>query len=726
MLRINVNTAEAVVTETELITAGRRGLKCAFSFSSDWDGLSKVAVFQGVVTRDVALLTSNEITVPAECIAKAQFPLKIGVYGANGDGTIAIPTIWCSFGKVLPSATRSNVPPDELTPDIVAQIQSAAANALWIAQQIQTQADSGAFDGFSPTISVERIQGGWTVLITNENGSLAIPVMDGAKGEPGSGIWLVNANYVFGQYAMAISNLEGRADATPAVDDLVIASDWNVYIIRGVYGSSVGCDLIGSIKGETGPQGPRGYTGDPGPAGVRGSLIWSSTALVEQGSGSSWAVPTSSLTGKSGATPLYGDLVIASEPGNSGAATYLYNIVEEGSTDVFMDAIGSVKGGKGDTGDTGQTGATGPAGTSIWRVDASHVVGQYAIATQYLEGREGTAPAIDDLVIDSNWNVYVLKFVSASSVGGDLVGNIKGETGATGQTGPQGIPGQPGDDGSVIWTSTSLVEAASSSDWRVLTSSLSGPSGKTPKSGDLLIGPVPGASGTPTYLYSIYSVGSGSYSYLFAVGSIKGEPGDGTGAFLVTITYDSGNDAYVSNKSFAEIKAAHQAGKTVTVVYDGAVTDEYYSLGTFVDDDPLEFMVFSRSAEGITDLIMIDNQGTVDKSETKPSYTASEVGAAPAVQEVTVSTAGAVTQALEAGKIYHFTGALTALTITLTAAPSGQPAQYHFDFNCGSTAPTVTLPSTVVLPDGNSFDANKHYEVDILNIYGAVISWAIS
>lgn len=94
--------------------------------------------------------------------------------------------------------------------------------------------------------------------------------------------------------------------------------------------------------------------------------------------------------------------------------------------------------------------------------------------------------------------------------------------------------------------------------------------------------------------------------------------------------------------------------------------------------------------------------------------------------EITVSTAGAVTQALDAGKIYHFTGALTALTITLNAAPTGQLAQYHFDFNCGSTAPTVTLPSTVKLPDDNSFDANAHYEVDILNNYGAVISWANS
>lgn len=101
--------------------------------------------------------------------------------------------------------------------------------------------------------------------------------------------------------------------------------------------------------------------------------------------------------------------------------------------------------------------------------------------------------------------------------------------------------------------------------------------------------------------------------------------------------------------------------------------------------------------------------------------TAANVGAAPAVTEVTVSTAGAVTQALDAGKIYHFTGALTALTITLNAA-SGQPAQYHFDFTMPSTAFTPTLTG-VTMPSGNSWEASKRYEVDILNGYGVSMAW---
>lgn len=102
----------------------------------------------------------------------------------------------------------------------------------------------------------------------------------------------------------------------------------------------------------------------------------------------------------------------------------------------------------------------------------------------------------------------------------------------------------------------------------------------------------------------------------------------------------------------------------------------------------------------------------------------SQVAAASSADEVTVSTTGSVSQALDAGKMYHFTGSLTALTITLNAA-SGI-AQYHFDFTSGSTAPTVTLPNTVKMPDGFTVEANKRYEIDILNNYGVVQSWATS
>lgn len=97
-----------------------------------------------------------------------------------------------------------------------------------------------------------------------------------------------------------------------------------------------------------------------------------------------------------------------------------------------------------------------------------------------------------------------------------------------------------------------------------------------------------------------------------------------------------------------------------------------------------------------------------------------------AVTEEDVSDTGAVTAALDPNVLYHFTGAITSLTITLNTPQTGMIAHYHFDFTSGSTAATLTLPQTVVMPSGFSVAANTRYEVDILNNYGTVMSWAIS
>lgn len=92
--------------------------------------------------------------------------------------------------------------------------------------------------------------------------------------------------------------------------------------------------------------------------------------------------------------------------------------------------------------------------------------------------------------------------------------------------------------------------------------------------------------------------------------------------------------------------------------------------------------------------------------------------------EQTIATSGAVSQQLDIKTLYHFTGSLTSLTITLTTTTD--IAEYHFDFNSGSTAPTLNMPLTVIMPDSFQVEANKHYEVDVLNNYGTVKSWSIS
>lgn len=127
----------------------------------------------------------------------------------------------------------------------------------------------------------------------------------------------------------------------------------------------------------------------------------------------------------------------------------------------------------------------------------------------------------------------------------------------------------------------------------------------------------------------------------------------------------------------------------------------------------------------------IDLSGYIENPSTKAvdqvlAYNGSAWVAKTPCPEVTNSSTGAVSLALDPEKLYHFTGAITGLTITFNSATANQNAHYHFDFLSGSTAATLTLPQTVVMPSGFAVEASKRYEVDILNNYGTVMAWATS
>ena len=96
--------------------------------------------------------------------------------------------------------------------------------------------------------------------------------------------------------------------------------------------------------------------------------------------------------------------------------------------------------------------------------------------------------------------------------------------------------------------------------------------------------------------------------------------------------------------------------------------------------------------------------------------------------EVTIPDSGNVFTTIEAGRIYHFTGNLISLELELGPLTGGELRQYHFDFMVGDTPPDLTfteglIPTAVIMPDGFELEANKRYEIDILNGYGVVQEW---
>lgn len=226
MMKMTIDGVTATATEKEVLTAGRVGLRCAFEFAGgDWGGLFKTAVFQGIETVDVAL-TDNECVVPWEAMAVEGVQLKVGVYGANGNGDIVIPTVWANFGKIQPSAVPSGVDPQTPSQNANAYAVETAEQALAVAQSVETRANNGEFDG--------------------------------APGADGATIWLSSAapeeTITPTKYIFLLSGLSGGSGSAKSGDLIFYGSDY--YLVDSISGHSpfqtAKCSSKVSVKGDTG------------------------------------------------------------------------------------------------------------------------------------------------------------------------------------------------------------------------------------------------------------------------------------------------------------------------------------------------------------------------------------------------------------------------------------------------------------------------------------------
>ena len=241
MIRISVSRADATVLETETLTAGRIGLVCEFVFSSDWDDLEKVAVFDGEVTREVMLDENNRAIVPAECMATAGYKLRCGVTGLNAEQVVVLPTVYVNAGKIRESAEIADSSIEEITPSLASQVISRANEALRVANELASDAESGRFDGedgVSPTLNVTAITNGHRVSITDRDGTDEFDVMNGVNGEDGD------------SPTIAVSDITGG--------HVLTITDKN------------GTRSVNVLNGEDGEDGGPGPAGSPGTPGADG------------------------------------------------------------------------------------------------------------------------------------------------------------------------------------------------------------------------------------------------------------------------------------------------------------------------------------------------------------------------------------------------------------------------------------------------------------------------
>lgn len=107
-----------VIERPAKITSGIRGLPVEFTFDSQWEGLTKTAVFRaGEITKTVIDPKAGD-TVPWEVLEKPCVWLTIGVYGENKDGSVVIPTTWANVCPIHVGVDPDGDPSTTPTPSI--------------------------------------------------------------------------------------------------------------------------------------------------------------------------------------------------------------------------------------------------------------------------------------------------------------------------------------------------------------------------------------------------------------------------------------------------------------------------------------------------------------------------------------------------------------------------------------------------------------------------------
>lgn len=186
-----------------------------------------------------------------------------------------------------------------------------------------------------------------------------------------------------------------------------------------------------------------------------------------------------------------------------------------------------------------------------------------------------------------------------------------------------------------------------------------------------------------------------------------GGGGGSDGPLVVTVNSQTG----AASKTFSEISSALAAGRSVVFVVPVSGVYAYLTTVGILEG-------YAIQATGVADL---------GNTPTLVIYTlmANGTGAIStrSVDAVDVITLPGTTYTLAPVKYTSYEcGTLTSLTITNPPADGS----WSVRFTSGSTATVLTMPNTVVMPDGFEVEANTVYEINVLDNYALVASWPVA
>ena len=139
-MKIKVVNQRLYLEPPETAEGTREYLRAEFSFSEEWDGMTKTAFFRGADGENhPKLLKDNVCTVPAEALA---VPGRVGV---SVSGTLGETIITTDIKSFTVPATLSGGTPSDPEPTVWQQILDKVDETQQIAQSVREDAEAGKF-----------------------------------------------------------------------------------------------------------------------------------------------------------------------------------------------------------------------------------------------------------------------------------------------------------------------------------------------------------------------------------------------------------------------------------------------------------------------------------------------------------------------------------------------------------------------------------------------------
>lgn len=201
MVTFNVTGQTLVRTgEFDRVIRDSRGyIYCAFTFSDDWEGTMRHAIFSDGEKNYTVPLEDDQCLAPWEVTDLPSFAVSVVGYKGE-DVRITTNKYFITPGE---SGYVEGETPSEPTPDVYAQLTGMVKEAIDTADSVRADADAGVFDGkpgpmgpqgeqgiqgpegpqgepgMSPSAKVERVEGGALITVTDAEGTTTAEIKDG-------------------------------------------------------------------------------------------------------------------------------------------------------------------------------------------------------------------------------------------------------------------------------------------------------------------------------------------------------------------------------------------------------------------------------------------------------------------------------------------------------------------------------------------------------------------